>query len=55
MKNKQKQENKGLERLGKAFRATSVIFHVLFIGGVAIAGVLIWLFVNIGVWFKLGL
>ncbi len=56
MKNKQKQESKGLDRLVKAFRASSIIFHILlFVGGVAIAGVLIWLFVHIGVWVKLGI
>ncbi|MDE6474346.1 MAG: hypothetical protein K2L70_04540 [Clostridia bacterium] len=56
MKNKQKQENKGLERLEKAFRASSVIFHILlFIGGVVMVSFLIWLCVNIGVWVKLGL
>ena len=55
MKNKQRQENKGLERLGKAFRASSVIFNILlFIGGVAIVSFMIWLFVSVGTWIKLG-
>lgn len=55
MMNKQRQENKGLERLGKAFRASSMVFNILMlIGGVAIVSFMIWLFVSIGAWVKLG-
>ncbi len=56
MKNKQKQENKGFDRLVKAFRASSVILYILlFIGGIVMVSFLIWLCVNIGVWVKLGI